>query len=180
MRALLKAEVELIWFGGIGTYMKASHEQDWEVGDRANDPLRINGNEMNAAVIGEGANLGVTQAARIEYARHGGRCNADFVDNSAGVDSSDHEVNIKILLNPMVRDGQMDIPARNVLLESMTDAVADHVLQHNYDQSLALTIAREHAAEDIDAHERLMDRLEKAGQLDARWRACPPPNNCAS
>ncbi|WBQ09385.1 NAD-glutamate dehydrogenase [Hyphomonadaceae bacterium ML37] len=173
MRALLKAEVELIWFGGIGTYMKASHEQDWEVGDRANDPLRINGNEMNAAVIGEGANLGVTQAARIEYARHGGRCNADFVDNSAGVDSSDHEVNIKILLNPMVRDGQMDIPARNVLLESMTDAVAEHVLQHNYDQSLALTIAREHAAEDIDAHERLMDRLEKAGQLDRKVEGLP-------
>lgn len=173
MRALLKAEVELIWFGGIGTYMNATHEQDWEVGDRANDPLRINGTEMKAAVIGEGANLGVTQAARIEYARNGGRCNADFVDNSAGVDSSDHEVNIKILLNPMVREGQMDIPARNVLLESMTDTVAEHVLQHNYDQSLALTIAREHAAEDIDAHERLMDRLERAGQLDRKVEGLP-------
>ncbi|MBI1263255.1 MAG: NAD-glutamate dehydrogenase [Alphaproteobacteria bacterium] len=173
MRALLKADVELVWFGGIGTYVKATHEQDYEVGDRANDALRINASELRAAVIGEGANLGVTQAARIEYARHGGRCNADFVDNSAGVDSSDHEVNIKILLNPMVREGKMDIPARNALLESMTDEVAAHVLQHNYDQSLALTIAREHAAEDIDAHERLMDRLEKAGQLDRKVEGLP-------
>ncbi|MCC5994800.1 MAG: NAD-glutamate dehydrogenase, partial [Oceanicaulis sp.] len=173
MRALLKTEVELVWFGGIGTYVKASHEQDWEVGDRANDPLRINGSQLKAAVIGEGANLGVTQAGRIEYARNGGRCNADFVDNSAGVDSSDHEVNIKILLNPMVRDGQMDLKARNVLLESMTDTVAEHVLQHNYDQSLALTIAREHAAEDIDAHERLMDRLERAGRLDRKVEGLP-------
>ncbi|KAA5803967.1 NAD-glutamate dehydrogenase [Alkalicaulis satelles] len=173
MRALLKAEAELIWFGGIGTYVKASQEQDYEVGDRANDPIRINGAELKAAVIGEGANLGLTQAARIEYARSGGRCNADFVDNSAGVDSSDHEVNIKILLNPMVRDGQMDLKARNALLESMTDAVAEHVLAHNYDQSLALTIAREHAAEDIDAHERLMDRLERAGRLDRKVEGLP-------
>ncbi len=175
IQALLKAKVELLWFGGIGTYVKASTEQHYQVGDKANDALRIDAAEAGAEVVGEGANLGMTQAARIEFARAGGRVNADFIDNSAGVDSSDHEVNIKILLNPMVRDGAMTLEARNTLLEDMTDTVADHVLEHNYDQTLALTIAREHAEEDIDAHERMMERLEAKGRLDRKVEGLPGP-----
>ncbi|TRO96327.1 NAD-glutamate dehydrogenase [Glycocaulis profundi] len=172
--ALLKAEVELLWFGGIGTYVKSSAEQNYQVGDKANDALRVDAKDLRVAVIGEGANLGVTQAGRIEYARNGGRVNADFVDNSGGVDSSDHEVNIKILLNPMVRDGAMELPARNALLEEMTDEVAELVLRHNYDQTLALTLAREHAAEDIDVHERMMEALESEGKLDREVEGLPP------
>ena len=173
MNALLKAPVELAWFGGIGTYVKASLEQNWDVGDKANDAIRVDASELGAKVVGEGANLGMTQAARIEFARKGGRVNADFVDNSAGVDSSDHEVNIKILLNPMLRDGSMTRADRDALLESMTGEVAAHVLQHNYDQTLALTIAREHAEEDLDAHERMMERLEAAGRLDRKVEGLP-------
>ena len=175
IQALLKAKVELVWFGGIGTYVKASTEQNYEVGDKANDALRIDASHLGAKVVGEGANLGMTQAARIEFARCGGRVNADFVDNSAGVDSSDHEVNIKILLNPMVRDGSMSREDRDTLLESMTDEVAEHVLEHNYDQTLALTIAREHSEEDIDAHERMMERLEANGRLDRKVEGLPAP-----
>ena len=175
IQALLKAKVELLWFGGIGTYVKASTEQHYQVGDKANDALRVDATQVGAEVIGEGANLGVTQAARIEYARAGGRVNADFIDNSAGVDSSDHEVNIKILLNPVVRDGAMTVKARNTLLEDMTETVAEHVLEHNYDQTLALTIAREHAEEDIDAHERMMERLEARGRLDRKVEGLPGP-----
>ena len=175
IQALLRSEAELLWFGGIGTYVKASGEQNYEVGDKANDALRIDASHLGAKVVGEGANLGMTQAARIEFARCGGRVNADFVDNSAGVDSSDHEVNIKILLNPMVREGAMSLKARNALLEDMTDNVARHVLEHNYDQTLALTIARGHAEEDLDAHERMMERLEAAGRLDRRVEGLPSP-----
>ncbi|MGJ3232030.1 MAG: NAD-glutamate dehydrogenase [Oceanicaulis sp.] len=175
IQALLKAKAELMWFGGIGTYVKASTEQNYEVGDKANDALRIDANQLGAKVVGEGANLGMTQAARIEFARAGGKVNADFVDNSAGVDSSDHEVNIKILLNPMLREGAMSRTDRDALLESMTDEVASHVLEHNYDQTLALTIAREHAEEDLDAHERMMERLEANGRLDRKVEGLPTP-----
>ncbi|MGR3364549.1 MAG: NAD-glutamate dehydrogenase, partial [Maritimibacter harenae] len=173
IHALLKSDVELLWFGGIGTYVKATHEQHWEVGDKTNDGLRVNADEVQARVIGEGANLGFTQAARIEYGRHGGRANADFVDNSAGVDSSDHEVNIKILLRPMVRGGEMSREARDKLLESMTDDVARHVLRHNYDQTLALSMAEHTAIADLDAHERFMLRLEELGQLDRDVEGLP-------
>ncbi len=173
MHALLKAEVELLWFGGIGTYAKATHEQHWEVGDKTNDGLRVNADQVQAKVIGEGANLGFTQAARIEYGRHGGRANADFVDNSAGVDSSDHEVNIKILLRPMVRNGEMSREDRDTLLESMTDDVAEHVLRHNYDQTLALSMAEHTAEADLDAHERFMLALEKQGRLDREVEGLP-------
>jgi glutamate dehydrogenase len=173
MNALLRAEVELMWFGGIGTYVKATHQQHSEVGDKTNDGLRINASQLKAKVIGEGANLGITQAARIEYSRLGGRANADFVDNSAGVDSSDHEVNIKILLRPMVRSGAMTLAARDTLLESMTDDVAHHVLRHNYDQTLALTLAEHTAIADLDAHERFMARLESGGQLDREVEGLP-------
>lgn len=173
LRHLLKAKTELLWFGGIGTYVKASSEQNFEVGDKGNDSLRIDAGDVGAAVIGEGANLGITQAGRIEFARQGGRVNADFVDNSAGVDSSDHEVNIKILLQPMLRHGDMDRASRDSLLESMTDDVARHVLQHNYDQTLALTLAEHSAAADLDAHERFMSRLEAAGNLDREVEGLP-------
>jgi len=173
INALLKSDVELLWFGGIGTYVKATEEQHWEVGDKTNDGLRVNADQVQAKVIGEGANLGFTQAARIEYGRHGGRANADFIDNSAGVDSSDHEVNIKILLRPMVRGGEMSREARDKLLESMTDDVAEHVLRHNYDQTLALSMAEHSAIADLDAHERFMLRLEELGQLDRDVEGLP-------
>jgi glutamate dehydrogenase len=173
IHALLKADIELLWFGGIGTYVKATHEQHWEVGDKTNDHLRVNADEVQARVIGEGANLGFTQAARIEYGRHGGRAYADFIDNSAGVDSSDHEVNIKILLRPMVRGGDMSRADRDKLLESMTDDVARHVLRHNYDQTLALSMAAHTAVADLDAHERFMLRLEELGQLDREVEGLP-------
>ncbi len=171
--ALLKAKVELLWFGGIGTYVKATSEQHFEVSDKANDSLRIDAPDVGAQVIGEGANLGFTQQARIEYCRHGGRANADFVDNSAGVDSSDHEVNIKILLRPEVKSNAMSRDARDELLESMTDTVADHVLRHNYDQTLALSMAERTSVADLDAHERFMSRLEEQGQLDREVEFLP-------
>jgi glutamate dehydrogenase len=173
IHALLQVEVELLWFGGIGTYVKATGEQHWEVGDKTNDSLRVNADQLKARVIGEGANLGITQAARIEYGHLGGRANADFVDNSAGVDSSDHEVNIKILLRPMMRSGEMSREDRDALLESMTDDVAQHVLQHNYDQTLALSMAEHSAVADLDAHERFMLRLEELGQLDRDVEGLP-------
>ncbi|MEE2526557.1 NAD-glutamate dehydrogenase [Hyphobacterium sp. HN65] len=166
MSAILRAPVELLWFGGIGTYVKASSQQHWEVGDKANDSIRINAAEVGAKVIGEGANLGFTQMARIEFDRADGRVNADFVDNSAGVDTSDHEVNIKILLSPLLRSGDMSREARDKLLGGMTDDVAEHVLRHNYDQTLALTLAENDAPSDVDAHERFMARLERTGRLD--------------
>ena len=171
--AILKLDVELFWFGGIGTYVKASFEQNYQVGDKTNDALRIDASDLRCKVVGEGANLGMTQAARVEFDRDGGRVNADFVDNSAGVDSSDHEVNIKILLNPMVRDGAMTLADRNRLLESMTDEVAAHVLEHNYDQTLALSLSKAHAGDDLDAHERMMQRLEKEGRLDRTVEGLP-------
>ena len=180
IRALLKTQTELLWFGGIGTYVKATDEQHWEVGDKTNDSLRVDATDVGAKVIGEGANLGFTQAARIEFARHGGRVNADFVDNSAGVDSSDHEVNIKILLQPMIRGGDMGMDARNTLLESMTDTVADHVLRHNYDQTLALTLAESAAVADLDAHERFMTQLEGAGRLDRDVEGLPSTDGVLS
>ena len=139
MSAILKAEVDLLWFGGIGTYVKASTETHSDIGDRANDAIRVNGNELRVKVVGEGGNLGWTQAGRIEFAAHGGRVNTDFIDNSAGVDTSDHEVNIKILLAPDVRAGRLASEARNELLASMTDDVAQLVLTHNVDQNLALS-----------------------------------------
>ncbi|HEX7246892.1 MAG TPA: NAD-glutamate dehydrogenase domain-containing protein, partial [Actinomycetota bacterium] len=137
----LQAPVDLLWNGGIGTYVKASSEGHTEVGDRANDPLRVNGDQVRARVVGEGGNLGFTQRGRIEYAGTGGRINTDFIDNSAGVDTSDHEVNIKILLDDAVRDGELGVDERNALLQDMTDEVAALVLADNYEQNLALANA---------------------------------------
>ena len=147
IRLLLRLNVDLLWNGGIGTYVKASHEDDLDAGDPSNDQLRINGNELRARIIGEGGNLGFTQSGRIEYALSGGRINTDALDNSGGVDMSDHEVNLKILLNPMVAQGELALPDRNTLLKRMTDEVADQVL-HNSDvhgRQMSLDIIRSQA-----------------------------------
>jgi glutamate dehydrogenase len=166
IHALLKARTDLLWFGGIGTYIKASSQTNADAGDRANDPVRVDGNQVRARVVGEGANLGVTQLGRIEYARGGGRIDTDAVDNSAGVDTSDHEVNLKILLSGPVRRGEIDEARRNSLLASMTDAVAAHVLADNYNQTLALSVAELTAAQDADAAARFMRDLESRGRLN--------------
>jgi len=175
MRAILKAPVELLYFGGIGTYIKAPTETDAQAGDKANDAIRIDGPEVRAKVIGEGANLGVTQAGRIAYARSGGRLNTDAIDNSAGVDTSDHEVNIKILTGQLEAKGKLSRDKRNKLLASMTETVGLHVLAHNYDQTLALSLQEQTAAYDLDAHERFMFRLVGEGKLDRRVEGLPGP-----
>ncbi len=166
MNALLKAPVDLLWFGGIGTYVKASAQGNAEAGDRANDAIRVNGAQIRAKVIGEGANLGCTQLGRVEYAFAGGRINTDAIDNSAGVDTSDHEVNLKILFSGPLRRGELSAEARDALLAEMTDDVARHVLQDNYDQTLVLSVAQSRANKDLDAHGRFMRELESRGRLD--------------
>jgi len=174
IHALLKAEADLLWFGGIGTYVKASTETHADAGDRANDAIRVNGRDLSAKVIGEGANLGLTQAGRIEFALAGGRLNTDAIDNSAGVDSSDHEVNIKILAAEAIRLGTLKEADRNALLAEMTEDVAAHVLKHNYDQSNALTLSSTTAAGDHDALERVMAYLEERGVLNRALEGLPP------
>ncbi len=171
--AILKAPVELFWLGGIGTYFKAEGEENWRVGDRANDAVRINASQSGAKVIGEGANLGLTQLARIEFARAGGCINTDAIDNSAGVDSSDHEVNIKILLSSAIEQGELKQNDRNDLLASMTDDVADHVLRHNYEQTRAVSQMEAMAAADLDVHARLMTTLERNGRLNRALEFLP-------
>ncbi len=173
IKAILKAPVELFWLGGIGTYFKAEDEEHWRVGDRANDVVRINANEMKIKVIGEGANLGLTQLARIEFARNGGRINTDAIDNSAGVDSSDHEVNIKILLSSAIEQADLKSEDRNALLASMTDDVADHVLCHNYEQTRAVTQMELSAAKNLDVYARFMTTLERQGRLDREIEFLP-------
>lgn len=164
--AILKAPVDLIWFGGIGTYIKAAAENNVQVGDPANDALRVDGADIRARVVGEGANLGVTQAGRIEFALNGGRINADFIDNSAGVDCSDNEVNIKIALAAAKRAGKLSEPRRVALLEAMTDEVAALVLEDNRLQALALSIAEIGGARAAEAQVRLIETLEEQGDLD--------------
>ena len=166
MAAILKAPVDLIWFGGIGTYVKAAAQNNAEVGDPANDRIRVDAEALRARVIGEGANLGVTQAARIAFAGRGGRINTDFIDNSAGVDCSDNEVNIKIALNREVREGRLGAEPRNVLLASMTDAVAELVLADNRLQALALSIAERGGAAALPSLIRLIEHFEGTGRLD--------------
>ncbi|MGI8943154.1 MAG: NAD-glutamate dehydrogenase [Qipengyuania sp.] len=166
--AILEAPVDLIWFGGIGTYVKASQENNVQVGDPGNDPVRVDANELRAKVIGEGANLAITQAARIEFSLQGGRINTDFIDNSAGVDCSDNEVNIKIALAAAHRAGRISEPKRNALLEAMTDEVAALVLEDNRLQALALSIAETGTARAIQAQLRLIETLEEKGVLDRR------------
>lgn len=166
MRAILKAPVDLLFFGGIGTYVRAATETDESVGDRANDPLRVTGSQLRCKVIGEGANLGMTQHGRIEAALRGVRLNTDAIDNSAGVNTSDVEVNIKIALSIPVRDGRLTMPARNALLGEMTGEVAALVLRNNYLQTLALSLAQRRGMEDFGFLQRLIQSLETRGLLD--------------
>lgn len=173
IHALLKAETDLLWFGGIGTYIKGTQETHSDVGDRANDSIRVNGVDVRAKVIGEGANLGMTQAGRVEYALKGGHLNTDAIDNSAGVDSSDQEVNIKILAAEAIRLGLLKAEDRDAMLMSMTDDVARLVLAHNYDQTNALSVAEATVAEDHEALERLMVYLEERGVLNRELEDLP-------
>ena len=166
IHAILLAPVDLLWNGGIGTYVKASSEDHLSVGDRANDPIRVDGKELQARVVGEGGNLGLSQLGRIEAALCGVRVNTDAIDNSAGVDTSDHEVNIKILLGEVVRAGGLTTEQRNELLASMTDDVSAHVLRDNYEQNVLLGNARAQEHSMASVHERLIHWLEDRGDLD--------------
>ncbi len=166
MKAILTAKVDLLFFGGIGTYVRASSESDEAAGDRANDSIRITGDDLRVKVIGEGANLGMTQRGRVEAALNGVRLNTDAIDNSAGVNTSDVEVNIKVALSPLLRSGALTIEARNALLVEMTDEVARLVLRNNYQQTLALSLAQRRGLEDMGFQQRLMQTLETRGELD--------------
>ena len=173
INAILKSPVDLIWNGGIGTYVKASSENNAEVGDRANDVLRVDGRELRCKVFGEGGNLGMTQRGRIEFCLKGGLCNTDFIDNAAGVDCSDHEVNIKILLNQLVLTGQLQIDERNQFLESMTDSVSELVLHNNVCQTQAISLAQHRSDQQHAEYQRFMTWLESSGKLDRELEFLP-------
>ncbi|MEU5690400.1 NAD-glutamate dehydrogenase [Actinosynnema sp. NPDC020468] len=173
MKAILLAPVDLLWNGGIGTYVKAATETHVEVGDKANDAIRVDGADLRVKVVGEGGNLGLTQRGRIEFARADGKVNTDALDNSAGVDCSDHEVNIKILLDELVREGGLDQDQRTELLGQMTDEVGDLVLADNYSQNSVLGVSRAHAAPMLSVHARLVADLEQRGVLDRTLEALP-------
>ncbi|MFL6139235.1 MAG: NAD-glutamate dehydrogenase [Frankiaceae bacterium] len=179
MRAILRAPVDLLWNGGIGTYVKASTERDAEVGDRANDAIRVDAAELRCRVIGEGGNLGCTQRGRIEYARAGGRVNTDAIDNSAGVDTSDHEVNIKVLLDAAVAGGALTADDRDALLQQMTDEVAALVLRDNYDQTRAISNAVQQATEMLTVHRRYLTALERSGRLNRTLEFLPGDDELA-
>ncbi len=173
VRAALTASVDLLWHGGIGTYVKASDESHAQVGDKANDPLRVDGRDLGCRVVGEGGNLGMTQRGRIEAARAGVRLNTDAIDNSAGVDTSDHEVNIKILLDRVVAEGDLTDKQRDALLGAMTDDVAAKVLRHNVDGNVQLGSARHQAADMLPVHRRFVAHLAAAGSLDPALEFLP-------
>jgi len=173
MAAILRAPVDLFWNGGIGTFVKSSDESHADAGDRANDAIRANGKELRCKVVGEGGNLGLTQLGRIEYARNGGRVNTDSIDNSGGVDCSDHEVNIKTLLGQVIAEGEMDMDERNELLRDMTDEVAEHVLTNNYRQAMAISISNYQRRERFDSYVRLMRAMERRGLLDRMLEDLP-------
>ncbi len=177
--AILAAPVDLLWNGGVGTYVKATSQAHADAGDRSNDAVRIDASQLRARVIGEGGNLGLTQEARIEYALGGGLVNTDFIDNSAGVDTSDHEVNIKILLDEVVRDGQMTVADRNALLQTMTDEVGRLVLADNYHQNRALAAARTQAAQLLHVHARYIRKLEREGRIKRRLDVLPADKDIA-
>jgi len=180
IRAILLSPAQLLFTGGIGTYVKAATETHAEVADKANDAVRVDGAQLRVRVVAEGGNLGLTQRGRIEFARAGGKINTDAIDNSAGVDCSDHEVNIKILLGRLVADGVLNTAQRHALLVEMTDEVAALVLAHNADQNTQLGVSRAHAASMVSVHGRLVTYLEERHGLDrglvvlptrAQWRA---------
>jgi glutamate dehydrogenase len=173
VRALLSAEVDLLWNGGIGTYVKASQERHVDVGDRSNDAVRVNGNQLRCRVVGEGGNLGFTQLARVEYAFNGGRIYTDFIDNSAGVDCSDHEVNCKILLNHIVAAGDLTLKQRNELLAAMTDEVAELVLDDNYQQTRAINLALARVTSELELYRHYLDELERSEKIDRALEFLP-------
>ncbi|MGG6461370.1 NAD-glutamate dehydrogenase [Solilutibacter silvestris] len=173
MSAILKSPVDLLWNGGIGTYVKSSRETNAEVGDRANNALRVDGRDLRCKVVGEGGNLGLTQLGRVEAAQHGVLLNTDFIDNSAGVDTSDHEVNIKILLNGEVQKGKLKLPERNKLLASMTNEVADLVLNDNYRQNQALSLMERMSQSRLGSKLHFMRTLEAQGLLDRQIEFLP-------
>ncbi|MFH8657091.1 NAD-glutamate dehydrogenase [Streptomyces afghaniensis] len=173
MKAILQAPVDLLWNGGIGTYVKSSAESNADVGDKANDAIRVDGKDLRVKVVGEGGNLGLTQLGRIEFALHGGRINTDAIDNSAGVDTSDHEVNIKILLNGLVADGDMTVKQRNKLLAEMTDEVGHLVLRNNYAQNTAIANALAQSKDMLHAQQRFMKHLVREGHLDRALEFLP-------
>ncbi|MFI7553160.1 NAD-glutamate dehydrogenase [Micromonospora sediminimaris] len=179
MKAILTAPVDLFWNGGIGTYVKASSETNAQVGDKSNDAIRVDGRNLRCRVVGEGGNLGFTQHGRIEYAQAGGRMYTDFIDNAAGVDCSDHEVNIKILLNTAVADGELSVPERDELLARMTDEVAELVLRDNYDQARAINNSQAQATSLLPVHRRMITELERAGVLERSLEALPPDEELA-
>jgi glutamate dehydrogenase len=180
MKAILLAPVDLLWNGGIGTYVKASTESHADAGDKANDAIRVDGRDLRVRCVGEGGNLGCTQRGRVEYARAGGRINTDFIDNSAGVDTSDHEVNIKILLDRVVRSGDLTEKQRGALLASMTDEVAELVLEDNYQQNLALANSLAQAASLLHVHEDWIRTLEREGLLNRELEALPTRREVAA
>ncbi len=179
IRELLKAPVDLLWNGGIGTYVKSSEETNGDVGDRANDAVRVNGKDLRCRVVGEGGNLGLTQRGRIEFAANGGRINTDFIDNSAGVDCSDHEVNIKILFNAIKQDKRFSDNRRNKMLAEMTDEVGSLVLRDNYMQTQALSIVENQAAARLEEHAYLIRTLERSGRLNRSLEFLPADDEIA-
>ncbi|MBV2354320.1 NAD-glutamate dehydrogenase [Streptomyces sp. J2-1] len=173
MKAILHAPVDLLWNGGIGTYVKSSAESNADVGDKANDAIRVDGADLRVKVVGEGGNLGLTQLGRIEFALAGGRINTDAIDNSAGVDTSDHEVNIKILLNGLVTDGDMTVKQRNKVLAEMTDEVGALVLRNNYAQNTAIANALFQSNDMLHAQQRFIRHLVREGHLDRALEFLP-------
>ncbi|MBN9022814.1 MAG: NAD-glutamate dehydrogenase, partial [Rhizobiales bacterium] len=173
LRAILRARADLLFFGGIGTFVRAESESDERVGDRANDAIRVTAGELRVRVVGEGANLGMTQLARVAYCLGGGRCNSDAIDNSAGVNTSDVEVNIKIALRRAIRDGRLDMKRRDRLLVAMTGDVADLVLRNNYEQTLAISLAEGRGLAYLGFEGQLMRTLERRGLLDRKVEALP-------
>src|SRR5437868_13399812 len=179
VNAILKAPVDLLYNGGIGTYVKARGETHAQVGDRANDALRVNGRELRCKVLAEGGNLGCTQLGRIEFALAGGRINTDAIDNSAGVDTSDHEVNIKILVGLPIAEGELTEKQRNALLPEMTDDVAALVLRDNIFQTQVLSVTRRIAPQLLDAQTRFIVFLEKTGRLNRAIEFLPSDEEIA-
>ena len=179
IRALLQTPVDLLWFGGIGTYVKASHETHLDVGDRASDGVRVDGRDLRARVVGEGANLGLTQLGRVEYALNGGAINTDAIDNSGGVDASDHEVNIKILLGGVTAAGDMTGKQRDALLGKMTDELAILVLRNSYQQGQAISVMEAQAGELLDSQWRLIRALERQGHLNRAIEGLPDDEELA-
>ena len=180
LRAILRAPVDLFWNGGIGTYVKATAESNADVGDKANDAIRVNGSDLQCKAIGEGGNLGMTQLGRIEYARHDGAVNTDAIDNSAGVDTSDHEVNIKILLDRVARDGDLTEKQRDTLLAEMTDEVGQLVLKDNYGQNVAIATALVQGPAMLHIHARYMRDLEDSGHLNRELEFLPDDTELAA